>query len=151
MLVLASACDSGSSSKEDSGELEEAGEPADETDAGKDASTASDAGPDDAFVEPVCEVTPPTSCPTPPVYYEDIAPIIMERCHSCHDGKGEEWPLTTYGHVTAWFNEIRAAMITCSMPPPDAGISMPAEEREKILTWIVCRMPQRGDAGAGAH
>jgi hypothetical protein len=154
-LFLASACDSGSSPSDDAGELEEAGEPADEADAGEDASTsdassASDAGLD-AAPEPVCDVVPPTSCPTPPVYYEDISPILMERCLSCHDGKGEQWPLTSYSHVTGWYNEIRAAMVTCSMPPADAGISMPAAEREKILTWILCRMPQRGDAGAGGH
>jgi hypothetical protein len=151
VLFLSSACDSGSSPAEDASDLEEAGEPSDETDAGADASTASDAGLDTGSVETVCEVTPPTSCPTPPVYYEDITPILMERCHSCHDGKGEQWPLTSYSHVTGWFNEIRAAMVTCSMPPSNAGISVPAAEREKILTWILCRMPQRGDAGASGH
>jgi hypothetical protein len=122
-------------------ELEDSGA----QDAARDAGSAQDSGP----VETKCEVTPPTACPEPPVYYEDITPILKERCHSCHDGKGEQWPLTTYGHVTGWTNEIRAAMVSCDMPPADAGIVMPADEREKILTWILCKLPQRGDAGTG--
>jgi hypothetical protein len=47
--------------------------------------------------------------------------------------------------------EIRAAMIACDMPPKDSGLSMPTEEREQILTWLFCKLPQRGDAGAGGH
>jgi hypothetical protein len=154
------ACDSSTSPDastppdEAAQEPAEAGEPADgaSSEDDEDAAPPPDAGPVDAGpIEPACEVTLPTSCPTPPVYYEDIAPIIMNRCLSCHDGKGEQWALTSYSHVTAWHNEIGGAMATCSMPPSDAGIDMPAAEREQILTWLVCKMPMRGDAGTGFH
>jgi hypothetical protein len=154
-LLLLCACDEGDPGEPDA---------SDERDASSnDAGARSDAGAEDAAkdggpapedsgpVETPCEVTPPTGCPNPPVYYEDITPILKERCLGCHDGKGEEWPLTSYGHAAGWTNEIRAAMNSCDMPPKDAGIVMPAEEREKILTWIVCKLPQRGDAGAGGH
>jgi hypothetical protein len=46
------------------------------------------------------------------------------------------WPLTTYSHVADWHDEIRSEMLKCSMPPPDAGIAMPDEERERILMLV---------------
>jgi hypothetical protein len=85
-----------------------------------------------------CDVEPPTACTEKDLGYADIEPIIEKRCFSCHDGSGEQWGLTSYEHVADWFVEVRAMMATCSMPPPDAGIAMPTEEREKILMWIRC-------------
>jgi uncharacterized membrane protein len=107
---------------------------------GDDASGPTDAGVDAAAE---CTVTAPAQCPDPPVRYEDVVPIFMERCVGCHAGMpGGPWALTDYGHVTAWFNEIRAAMLSCAMPPADAGIAMPDAEREEILTWIRCGFPR---------
>lgn len=92
-----------------------------------------------------CNVTAPTECIEPaPTYETDIKPILQARCVSCHYGmEGGPWPLTEYSHVTDWSGDIRARMLTCGMPPPDAGIEMPTAEREKILMWIRCGAPEQ--------
>jgi hypothetical protein len=89
-----------------------------------------------------CEVRAPTECSQPDLTYADVAPIFERRCVSCHDGSADFWPLTQYSHVADWFIEVRAAMLTCAMPPPDAGVTMPASERETVLQWIRCGYPR---------
>lgn len=98
-----------------------------------------DSGP--SLPEPAtCDVVPPTKCVDPELTYaDDVKPIIAARCLSCHDGKGEQWPLTSEGHVASWFSQIRDVMIRCQMPPSDSGITMPTEERETILQWLRCK------------
>jgi uncharacterized membrane protein len=87
----------------------------------------------------VCDVTLPTSCTDSTLRYADVAPIFEQRCLGCHSGDpGGPWPLTAYEHVADWASAIRGQMAMCSMPPVDAGIAMPADEREKILLWIRC-------------
>lgn len=119
-------------------------------DGGKGGSSSSprDAGPHDPSADSgpappapaQCDVTPPTRCSEPaPSYADDVRPIIAARCLGCHDGKGEQWPLTTESHVASWFIQIRDAMIRCQMPPADSGITMPTEERETILHWLRCQ------------
>ncbi len=66
----------------------------------------------------------------------------MRRCIGCHNGAGEEWPLSSYEHVADWYGEIRAQMLACTMPPLDAGIDMPVAERQTILSWIRCGFPK---------
>jgi hypothetical protein len=51
------------------------------------------------------------------------------------------WPLTNYGHVAAWGDDIRAMLLTCSMPPPEERTPLPNEQSELILQWIRCGMP----------
>ncbi len=96
---------------------------------------------DDAGMPIVCEVTAPTSCPSPSPRYADVEPIFAERCFGCHDGSGDQWPLTSYEHVADWFAEIRGMLLACTMPPPDSGVPMSVEEREQILGWIRCGFP----------
>lgn len=130
------ACDTSSHEARDAAHDLDAGE---HDAAPEDASSEADAT--EAAAE-ACEVTAPTSCPDPAPHYADVAPIFEERCLSCHDGHGEQWPLTTYAHVTGWYNEIRGAMTACTMPPADAGITMPREERELVLAWLRCGFPE---------
>jgi len=103
-------------------------------------------GPEmDSGVDPdECTVTAPTECPDPPVRYADVEPIFQERCVICHLGaqSGGPWALTSYSHASMWSDLIRGAMLSCAMPPSDAGIDMPDEERELILAWIRCRSPE---------
>jgi hypothetical protein len=33
-------------------------------------------------------------------------------------------------------------MLSCAMPPPDSGLTMPVEEREALLRWIRCGRPR---------
>lgn len=110
---------------------------------GSGGSDSPDGGAADAATRPPdCTVEAPTACPTPAVKYGDIAPIIQTHCVTCHNGNGQEWPLTTYTHVADWTSEVRAAVLDCSMPPPDAGTVISDEERLAILTWVRCGVPK---------
>lgn len=51
-------------------------------------------------------------------------------------------PLDTYGHISDWQREVRDELVRCTMPPADAGVVFPAEERDAILTWLRCGLPQ---------
>ena len=87
----------------------------------------------DAGTAPPCMATAPTSCPDPAPDYSDVEPIFIERCQVCHDGQHGEWPLATYGHVADWSDSIRSRMLSCTMPPVDSCVTMPLEERQRIL------------------
>jgi hypothetical protein len=95
----------------------------------------------EAAIPPTCAAVAPTSCPMPAPRYDDIVPILAQRCLSCHDGLAEQWPLTSYDHVVSWTAEIRGMMLNCSMPPVDSGIEMPLDERQLLLTWLRCGSP----------
>ena len=87
------------------------------------------------------ECTPlPTECQAPgPSYAVDVAPIFAARCVTCHNGEpGEQWSLMTYDDVDDWKVLIVADLRDCSMPPPDSGYTLPANERETINAWLVC-------------
>jgi len=91
----------------------------------------------------VCTVKAPTACPEPPPRWADVSPIFQAKCVLCHNGSpGGPWPLMQYQHVADWFDVVRAMLLDCSMPPPDAGVPMPDEERVAILTWILCGYPE---------
>jgi len=91
----------------------------------------------------------PTSCPNPPVTYGKVEPIFLARCVSlCHGGKTIDpatdaaiWAFTDYAHVVSWQDTVRPAVLTCSMPPVDAGVPITVEERRAILDWIRCGAP----------
>ena len=112
-----------------------AGAPAADTDAGADDANAS--------MPAGCPLTPPTACPSDDIpRYADVQPIFAERCVTCHDGQHGQWPLSDYQHIADWFGEVRAQMVSCTMPPADSGLTMPAAERMAILTWIRCGFPK---------
>ncbi len=89
-----------------------------------------------------CTVTAPTACPDPAPRYPDVEPIFQQRCVVCHSDHSARWPLTTFNHVADWADQIHDDMLTCAMPPPQAGIPITTEERIAILTWIRCGFPQ---------
>lgn len=102
-----------------------------------------DAGADDDAAVYLCTITAPTLCPEPPPHYPDVQPIIQRDCVPCHQGlPGGNWPLLQYSHVADWQDVIRAHLLACTMPPPDAGVPMTDEERTAILTWILCGFQQ---------
>jgi hypothetical protein len=103
-----------------------------------DAGISHDAAPALGPRVPLCHLPAPTMCPDPAVHYADIVPIVQQRCLPCHDGRSTHWPLTDYRHVADWQDIIRSAMLNCTMPPGDAGIPMPTEERMTVLHWIRC-------------
>ena len=91
----------------------------------------------------VCTVQAPTACPDPAPHWADVSAIFQNRCVQCHNGMiGGPWPLMQYQHVADWSDLVRAMLIDCSMPPPDAGVPMTDEERVAILTWILCGHPE---------
>ncbi|WP_437923356.1 hypothetical protein WMF37_30530 [Sorangium sp. So ce291] len=88
-----------------------------------------------------CAARTPITCPED-VTYADVAPILEEQCVWCH-GQSEDgpWPLTTYEEVAAWRHKIRSDILSCSMPPPDSGFELTADEASLILGWIRCGAP----------
>ncbi|HEV7803105.1 MAG TPA: hypothetical protein VGP15_18670, partial [Burkholderiales bacterium] len=76
-----------------------------------------------------CGSVAPTSCPQPSPHWKDVSAIFMNRCAGCHNGAGTEWPLNQYEHVADWYGEIRARILDCTMPPVEAMLEMPLEER----------------------
>jgi hypothetical protein len=95
-----------------------------------------------AYTPPPCTVEAPTTCPDPAPTYADVEPIFRQRCVICHMGSANgPWPLTNYGHMSSWRDEIRAMLLTCSMPPPEERTPLPNAENELILQWIRCGMP----------
>lgn len=95
----------------------------------------------DAATPIQCAVVAPTACPEPAPRYADVQPIFEQRCVSCHSGRGEQWPLTTYQHAADWYGPIHDEVLTCAMPPPSAGIPITDAERVAILTWLRCGFP----------
>ena len=75
--------------------------------------------------------------------YQDVSPIIEQRCVGCHDGTPTgPWPLTSYAFVAGWADAVHDELIACTMPPSDAGVPMTHDERNALLTWILCGFPQ---------
>ncbi|WP_437678257.1 hypothetical protein [Sorangium sp. So ce131] len=85
-----------------------------------------------------CSARSPITCPAD-VTYADVAPVLEEKCVWCHSQTQDgPWPLTTYEEVTAWKHKIRSDILSCSMPPPDSGLELTAEEASLILGWLRC-------------
>ncbi len=58
------------------------------------------------------------SVPLAPKYYEDVAPILQERCVSCHVAGGiAPFPLTSYEAAAAVASSIKATTAARTMPP----------------------------------
>lgn len=107
-----------------------------------DAATDAASEVDAAVFADSCNVTAPISCPTPAPTYATVAPIFKERCVVCHAPSwGGPWPLDSYRHIADWKDDIRAHLLLCTMPPPEARIPMTRDERMTILTWIRCNLP----------
>ena len=81
-----------------------------------------------------------------PTFHKDILPILQNRCQSCHrTGEVGPMPLFTYSQVRPWAKAIKTALLAGTMPPwsPDKrygkfanDLSMPASERELLVSWI---------------
>ncbi|HEY6556120.1 MAG TPA: hypothetical protein VI072_02565 [Polyangiaceae bacterium] len=116
----------------------------------RDAGTDSSITPGDADVDqespllPCVNVPAPTSCPDPPVRYDDVRGIFGQRCTTpCHNGTPNgPWPFLTYDDAAHWENEIRATLLSCVMPPLDGGVGITADDKLKILTWLRCGVPE---------
>ena len=89
-----------------------------------------------------CDAVAADTCANPMTRFSDVQPILQARCASCHTGaRDAPWPFNTYENFTDWSDLVSADLVTCSMPPADAGV-MPAAERALILDWLRCGFPQ---------
>jgi len=86
----------------------------------------------------------PKSCPSAaPSYQTTVAPIINLRCITCHSPGGQEAsrPLQTYSQVYSERSAVLNQVYACNMPPASAA-KPTEEERQALLTWLVCGAPQ---------
>lgn len=79
-------------------------------------------------------------------YSEDIAPIIVENCASCHrDGGIAPFAMDSHAMLQGWSPMIREVLMTKRMPPgqldPHVGnfsndYNVAVEDQQKIIHWI---------------
>ena len=90
-----------------------------------------------------------------PSYQKDIAPILQERCVSCHQKDGlAPWAMNSYDMVRGWAPMIRETVITKRMPPGqidnvtlDQFIDVhyiTVDEQTKLVHWIDAGTPKQG-------
>lgn len=92
---------------------------------------------------------------SPYTFAEDVAPILRERCASCHVAGGPApMPLTTAEETVPWGESIRLELIAGHMPPWSAmsggtrlrhAEGLTARELNVLLTWVTGGTPP-GDA-----
>jgi hypothetical protein len=120
-------------------------------------------GPDDT----THDVTVPTVPPDPdgaPTWYQDIAPLVADRCGSCHRVGGQgPFSVETYEEAVPWGPAMAAAIADGTMPPfyavSDAGctprlgwledISLSDAEKQLVYDWVAADMPE-GDPTTAA-
>jgi len=91
---------------------------------------------------PGCPSDLPASCPSSgaPSYSAVVAPILAQRCVSCHSPGGIEAnsPLDSYDAVYARRGSVLNQVYACMMPQ-DAPLS--SADRQALMTWLVCGAP----------
>ena len=66
-----------------------------------------------AVTAAAAEITAP-----PPTFTKDVAPILQEKCQSCHRaGSMAPMSLVTYDETRPWAKSIKQRVVTRSMPP----------------------------------
>lgn len=93
----------------------------------------------------------PLAAQTPPTFYRDVAPIVRDRCTSCHRVDGPApFPLFSYDDVARRGTQIRQVIATRYMPPwqPEQGRELfegarrlTSSELDTMLRWIDRGMP----------
>ncbi|WP_145860113.1 c-type cytochrome [Pedobacter suwonensis] len=88
-------------------------------------------------------------------YYEHVAPIIHNKCASCHrPGEAGPFSLLTYSDVVKRVSFIKDVVTSGFMPPwkPDNHYrafandrSLTAEEKKTIISWIDNKAPEGND------
>jgi hypothetical protein len=96
-------------------------------------------------------------------YEHDVAPVLIEKCLSCHAKESRFTPFfDSYESVQRWAAMIRETILTERMPPFSADtlygkfrndISLTPDEKRMLVTWIDQGMEKRGgdDPLAGYH
>lgn len=112
-------------------------------------------------------VTIPTDPPDPtggPTWYQDVAPLVADRCGSCHRAGGQgPFSVETYEEALPWGPAMAAAIDAGTMPPfyavsdasctPRLGwledISLSDDEKQLVYDWVAADMPE-GDPATAA-
>ncbi len=89
-------------------------------------------------------------------YADDVAPILMDKCVSCHQQGGiGSWAMFDYNMVRGFSLMIREVVRTKRMPPwhadPDTGHwsndrSLTTEEVQTLVSWVEAGAPNTGEA-----
>ena len=91
-----------------------------------------------------CAVRPPTACPANTLTFDTgIAELLHSRCYPCHAADGVEGSrqLSDYDHVKGERMSIASQVASCSMPPAGSP-TLTVNERQQILDWLACGLPQ---------
>lgn len=107
-----------------------------------------------------CEDATPAPSTAPLTWYQDIEPIVTQKCVRCHDGSSHApFALATPAYVAEQADAVRAAVLDRSMPPwladeccttwyDDFGLT--DDEIAAIAGWIDAGMPE-GDPESPAE
>lgn len=133
-------------------------------DPGPDPQGSSDPGPEDPGSDP-SDPDDPSDTDAPPVagaptWYQDIAPLMADRCGGCHQAGGvAPFSVATFAETTPWGPAIVASIESGAMPPfyavesdacdMDIGfledITLSDDEKQLVYDWVAADMPE-GDA-----
>ncbi len=80
----------------------------------------------------------PASSGGAPVVFEEIAPIVEERCATCHSGAGAPLGvrLETQAEIDARAEDIARVAVQTRVMPPGNATGMTNDERELLGIWI---------------
>jgi mono/diheme cytochrome c family protein len=92
-----------------------------------------------------------------PTFAKDVAPIVFNKCATCHrPGEGAPMLLTSYQEVRPWAKAIREQVVERSMPPwhADAGSSLKfrndrrlsQQEIDTVVAWVDGGSPKGDDS-----
>ena len=94
----------------------------------------------------LAEALPVHSSPADVSYSDTIAPMLLEKCASCHRPGGiAPWAMTGHAMVQGFSPMIRETILTRRMPPwhadPEVGeflhdMSLSVEQKQQLLSWI---------------
>lgn len=95
-----------------------------------------------------------------PTYYQDVAPVLSERCSGCHQAGGAApFALTSYAESAPFAALIGASVAAGEMPPWPPGGDSPALRHDRSLTedevallgaWVEAGAPE-GDKATAAE
>src|SRR5918912_870421 len=95
--------------------------------------------------------------PTVPTFTKDVAPIVFDKCASCHR-PGEVAPMTllSYEDARPWAKAIKNKVVAREMPPwfadPDHTLkmrndrSLSKDQIDTIVKWVEAGAPKGNDA-----
>jgi hypothetical protein len=93
-----------------------------------------------------------TTLPSTPSYSDDIAPLLQEKCVSCHRVGGiGPWAMNNYQMIQGFAPMIREVVLTKRMPPWHADphvntfnddISLSVAQQKMLVSWINAGAPR---------